>query len=123
MKREEGELLTSQRTAIIYAHKNGISASNLADDFCCARKTIYNTINRFKKHNTVESLPRTGRPQVFGHRARHHLLILARRHPFYSYNQLSASTIGHLSRMLIHRVLKQYNLLKYRTTHKIPISK
>jgi transposase len=62
-RREKAELSPEQRSAIIYAHKSGVSQSNLANDFSCTRKTIYNTLKRFEESQLLESLPRTGRPR------------------------------------------------------------
>ena len=54
---KSGELSVAQRSAIIYAHQAGATQSKLALDFRCSRRTIYNTLKRFKEHNTVKSLP------------------------------------------------------------------
>jgi transposase len=80
-KRQKGELSDSQRLAIVYAHKAGVSQTKLAFDFSCSRKTIHNTIKRFTNHDTVESLPRSGRPKKFSDKTRHFIYLLARRHP------------------------------------------
>ena len=79
---KSGKLSVTQRSAIIYAHQAGATQSKLALDFRYSRRTIYNTLKRFKEHNTVKSLPRTGRPRIFSDRTYHLLFILARRHPF-----------------------------------------
>jgi hypothetical protein len=52
-RRKKAELSPEQRSAIIHAYKNGISQSKLADNFSCTRKTIYNTLKRFKEHKSI----------------------------------------------------------------------
>ena len=120
-RRKKGELTPEQRSAIIYAYKNGISQSKLADNFSCTRKTIYNTLKRFEEHKSIQSLSRTGRPSKLDSRACTFLYLQARRHPFWTYKQLSAATPGHPSRSTIQRVLKQFGLSKRRSKQKIPI--
>lgn len=122
-KRKKGELSPSQRTAILYAHRNGASQTQLALDFGCTRKTIHNTIKRFQNHQTVESLPRSGRPRLFSDRTLHHLFIKARRYPDWTFKQLSACLPGSPSRSLIMKVLKQLGIKNYRSKCKIPIGK
>jgi transposase len=120
-RRKTAELSTEQRSAIIFGHKNGISQSKLANEFECSRRTIYNTLKRFEEYQLFESLPRTGRPPILSSRASTYLYLQARRHPFWTYKQLSAATPGHPSRSTIQRVLKQFGLGKWRSKRKIPI--
>src|SRR3954469_22741131 len=50
-KSKTAQLSTSQRSAIIYAHKNGANVTQvqLANDFGCSRPTIYNTLKRYSE--------------------------------------------------------------------------
>lgn len=56
LRRAKGEIPYDQRLSIIYAYQAGVSQSKLSIDFRCTRKTIFNTIQRFKQHNAIESL-------------------------------------------------------------------
>lgn len=58
----KAELSPEQRAAIVSKHEGGHTPTKLAREFACARSTIYDTLERFKQHNTVKSLPRSGRP-------------------------------------------------------------
>lgn len=82
LRKAKGELSAELRLAILYAYQAGVTQSKLAIDFGCSRKTIFNTIQRFKQHNTLGSLPRSGRPMVFSDRTRHYIYLQPRRHPF-----------------------------------------
>ncbi|KAI2680917.1 transcriptional regulator family: Helix-turn-helix [Penicillium roqueforti] len=87
----------------VVQNQAGATQSKLALDFRCSRRTIYNTLKRFKEHNTVKSLPRTGCPRIFSDRTRHLLFILARRHPFWSYKTLSCAIPGQKGRFQSER--------------------
>lgn len=78
------ELSSEQRAAIIHAHQQGASPSKLAREFGCARSTIYDTLNHFQHHQTTDSLPRSGRPQITTPRASREVHRLARRNPKWS---------------------------------------
>jgi hypothetical protein len=120
---KKGELSLSQRSAIIYSYQSGTTQSKLALDFRCTRKTIYNTIKRFQQHQSLNSRPRTGRLRVFSNRTRYLIYILARRHPFWTYKELSAAIPSHPSRSSIINILRPTGLIKYRTKRKIPIGR
>ncbi|KAJ5751969.1 transcriptional regulator family: Helix-turn-helix and Homeodomain-like HTH [Penicillium odoratum] len=48
-RRKNSELSTEQRSAIIYARQEGVSATKLAQVFKCSRGTIYKTVKRFQE--------------------------------------------------------------------------
>lgn len=115
------QLTAIQRSAIVSAHKNGISQVKLANDFGCSRKTIDNTLKRYHEEDTLENREKAGRTPIISQRASHCLYLQARRHPFWTYKQLSAATPGHPSRSTIQRILKQFGVGKRRSKRKIPI--
>jgi hypothetical protein len=61
-KGQRRELTTAERAAIIYARKPGVPRKQLALDFACSASTTNRTLSRFNTHNTLCSLPRSGRP-------------------------------------------------------------
>ena len=117
------ELSSEQRAAIYSLSKASVSLSKLANDFTCNRKTIVATIKRFKTYQTFDSLPQNGRPKLLSVRGTNHLIILAHRHPFWTYKQLSATLAKNLSRSIIIRILAKVSLLKRLSKKKILISK
>ena len=123
-RRKNGELTPDQRLQIVHAiTRLGAKTSTLAAEFGCTPKTIYNTIKRWRTHNSTESAIRKGRPPKFSARSHNLLYLQARRHPFYTYKQLGASVPGSPSRSTIKRILTRYCLAKRVSKKKIPISK
>ena len=120
---KNAELSPIHRSAIYYAHKNGVSQTKLANDFACSRRTIFTTIKRFQQHRTFDSLPRNGRPLLLSARSSNYLLLQARRHPFWTYKQLGAVLVENPSRSTIKRILSRFGLAKRLSKKKIPISK
>jgi transposase len=118
---KKAQLSTVQRSAIIYAHRNGATQVELANDFGCTRKTIFNTLKRYSEGEKLENREKSGRPALISDRACHHLYLQARRHPFWTYKQLSAATAQHPSRSTIRRILKRFGLGKRRSRQRIPI--
>jgi transposase len=68
-RRPKAELSPEQRIAIVYGKELGRSAISLAEEFGCGRTTIYDTWHRFQSHQTVDLLPRSGRPKLISPRA------------------------------------------------------
>jgi transposase len=46
-RKERGEFLPEDRSAIFHLSEAGISQSKIANKFRCTRKTIYNTLKRY----------------------------------------------------------------------------
>jgi transposase len=115
------QLSPVQRSAIISAHENGATQVQLANDFCCSRRTIYNTLKRYSEAEKLENREKSGRPPILSERACHHLYVQARRHPFWTYKQLSAATASNPSPSTIRRILRRFGLGKRRSRQKIPI--
>ncbi|KAF1936772.1 hypothetical protein EJ02DRAFT_326804, partial [Clathrospora elynae] len=58
------ELSSEMRSAIISKYETRIKVPALVTKFHASRTAIYNTINRWKNHHIVQSLPRSGQPEV-----------------------------------------------------------
>ena len=93
----------------------------LANDFGCSRKTIYDTLKRYYEEDTLQNCENSGRPVIISERVCSHLYLQARRHPFWTYKQLSAATAQHPSPSTIRRILKRFGLGKRRSKQKITI--
>lgn len=106
------QLTTAQRTAIVAAHKEGVSQVKLAAEFGCATQTISNTLKRYRKHQSVENRPKSGRPKVVDERTQRLLCIKARRNPLWTYKQLGDSVLGQPRLATVRRILKASGLQK-----------
>ena len=62
-RRPGAELSETARAGIIAASEAGVSKPEIAAEYRVNRSTVYNTINRWKNHHTLESLPRPGQPE------------------------------------------------------------
>ena len=113
------ELSESTRSAILTAIESGIS-SKVADFFSVSRSTIYNTIKRFQQRQDFKSNFRSGRPQKLTSQA---IYRLVRRSPRLSWKALVASTPYGVSKTTIRRVLRKYNLRKWKSKKRIPLNK
>jgi transposase len=120
-RRRKAELSPEQRTAIISKHESGHTPTKLACEFDCARSTIYDTLERFKQHNTVKSLPRSGRPMKISPRAARQIYQLARRNPNWSYLALRSQLPNPPCKSTIRSILIKYGLRKRRTRKRIPL--
>ena len=57
------ELSETARAGIIAVSEAGVSKLKIAAEYHVNWSTVYNTINRWKNHHTLESLPRPGEPE------------------------------------------------------------
>ena len=69
------QLTAIQRSAIIYAHENSATQVQLANDFGCSRRTIYNTLKRYSEGEKLENREKSGRPPIISERAYSHLYL------------------------------------------------
>jgi transposase len=72
------ELTPEARSGIISKWEAGVMNKDLAAEYGVHRNVIAYTINRWKKHKTVSSLPRSGRPEVTTRREQRSLVRLVR---------------------------------------------
>ena len=59
-RRPGTELLEAARAGIIAALEAGVLKPEIAAEYRVNRSTVYDIINRWKNHHTLESLPRPG---------------------------------------------------------------
>jgi transposase len=109
------ELTPQARTAIIAKLEAGCTHKELAQEFGCSRRTIRNTFNRWKNHNTTQSLPRKGRPEKLNRVEKRALIRAVRSDPKIEYELLQKTThTTHVHRSTIYEVLKKKGLTKHR---------
>jgi len=62
-RRPGAELSEVARAGIIAELEAGVSKLKIAAEYRVNRSTVYDTINQWKNHYTLESLPRPGQPK------------------------------------------------------------
>jgi transposase len=122
-RRPGQELSIAARAAIIGAVAAGASQSAVARAFRVERTAVYRILQRFQSSTTVESKPRTGRPEVLTRREKRFILQLAKRFPRHTTQMLTNSIDGRISRSTVRRVLREQRVRKWRAQKRIPLSK
>jgi transposase len=113
------KLSSATRSSIISKHEAGVTNKDLAAEYGVHRNTISSTIKRWTDHHTLESLPRSGRPEITTRREKRMLVRMARRYPKIKYIMLMEEAgllRGHYtpSRRTITRLLKRAGLTNHR---------
>jgi transposase len=114
-RQPNAELSSAQRAAIISKVEAGVLYKDIAAEFQITTKSIQRTLKRWKTYQTLESLPRSGRPEVVSRREKRVLYRLARREPKIQYGKLMEEAgLLHISKSTCYRRLKDEGLTKYR---------
>jgi transposase len=109
--------------AIIAKYDAGVKVAALKEEFRCGKTAIYDTINRWKNHKMLQSLPRSSRPRVLSRREKRILYRIARKSPKIEYEKLiedagrtTPSNTHNTTpyRSTIYRVLKEKGLVNCR---------
>jgi transposase len=117
------ELSPFARAAIIGAVAAGANQSAVARAFGISRAAVQLTLERFESSTTVESRPRTGRPEVLTRREKRYIIQLAKRCPHLSTQLLTNTVNTRISRSTIRRVLRHHRMRKWRAQKRIPLTK
>ena len=117
------ELTCEERAAIVAARKAGVSRLELAENFQCDVKTISRTTQRFKTHNTLKSLPRSGRPEKPNRQQKRYILQLVKRQPRIAWKALVGSSPVHVHKCTLRRVLGKHYRRKWRAMKRIQLTK
>ncbi|KAK0726141.1 hypothetical protein B0H67DRAFT_660303, partial [Lasiosphaeris hirsuta] len=104
------ELSAFTHTAIIGTVTAGVSQSAVARVFRVDRKVVQRAIQRFESLNTVESRPRTGRPEILARREQRHIIQLAKRNPHLLIYLFTNIVDTRVSRSTLHRVLRNHHM-------------
>ncbi len=86
-----------------------------------ARRAIYSTWNRFQQHQTVNSLPRNGRPSKISPLKERQIYLFARHNHTWSYLTLRTHVPNHPGKSTIQPILRKYSLRKRRARKRIPL--
>ena len=121
-RRPKFDLSPELHSAIISGLESQQSPSVLAKRFHVDRSTIYRTKNRFYSTKSLETGKRAGRPKKLSFSEQRYIYLLARRRkPKMSRNGLIANTDPEVSKSTIRRVLKRFDLRRWKSKKRIPL--
>ena len=106
------ELSSTLRAAILQEIERGTSWRKTTAIFKVSRGAVERTIKRFQIHNSLQSLPRSGKPKKLSVYARRVLIRAARRFPKSTYEALQDDYAPDVSIDTIRRVLRDANMRK-----------
>ena len=114
-RRSGTELSEAARARIITASEARVSKPEIAAEYRVNRLTVYDTINRWKNHHTLESLPRLAQPEKLTRHQKRLLIQIIRRNPRIDYTALKCQVIGvTVSHKTLYRLLKKYHITNWR---------
>ena len=93
-RRPGAELSEVARAGIIAESEAGVSKLEIAAEYRVNRSTVYDTINRWKNHHTLKSLPRPGEPEKLTQYQKRLLIQIVRMHPRIDYAALKCYVAG-----------------------------
>jgi len=102
------ELTSEERAAIVAARKTGVSRLELAKDFQYNIKTITPNCRALQTHNTLKSLPRSGRPEKLNRYQKRYILQLVKRQPRIAWKALVGSSPVHVHKNTLRHVLSKH---------------
>jgi len=114
-RRPRAELSETARAGIIAASEAGVSKLKIAAEYRVNRLTVYDTINRWKNHHTLKSLPRPGEPEKLTRYQKRLLIRIIRMHPRIDYAALKCHAAGvTVTHKTLYRLLKKYHITNWR---------
>ena len=114
-RRPGAELSEVARAGIIAESEAGVSKLEIAAEYRVNRSTVYDTINRWKNHHTLESLPRPGQPEKLTRHQKRLLIRIVRRNPQIDYAALKCQVAGvTVTHKTLYRLLKKYHITNWR---------
>jgi transposase len=114
-RRPGTELSEAARAGIIAASEAGVSKPEIAAEYRVNRSTVYDTINQWKNHHTLESLPRPGQPKKLTRHQKRLLIRIVRRNPRIDYTALKCQVAGvTVTHKTLYRLLKKYYITNWR---------
>src|SRR5512140_1134993 len=115
-RRPNGELSEATRSAIIAAQLSDKTKAQLAYDFDVSRHAITSTLDRWHNHHTLDSLPRSGRPEVLSPRQKRLILRIIRKDPKIKWKSLRNELPFEVTIRTLQSILRhQFNLRKWRS--------
>jgi transposase len=113
-RRPNGELSIATRSAIIARVESGQSKASVAREFEVSERVVYNTINRYKEHGKLESLPRSGRPPTLSRREKRLLFRTVRKSPRLTWYAVKSEIGRPISRRTLYNNLASINIRNWR---------
>jgi transposase len=113
-RRPLSELSTNARAVIISKIEQGVSQRKLAAEFQVSKSCIFNTFQRWKTYNQVESRTRSGRPSIIDDRTKRKIVRTAKSDPKSPYKEFLNNIHHSASKRTITRVLKEEGISKKR---------
>jgi transposase len=111
----DGELSSDARAGIFSAVEHGVPKSQIASQYACDRRTVYNTINRWNNNATTKSLLRSGPPRKHSRAQERMLVRYVRRFPEAAYKDLEDVILGvSFKRRTAYRILKKHGITNWR---------
>lgn len=79
-----------KRKLVVALHEKGFSQRKIANDLKIPRPSIQMIINKYRKYNTIENMPKSGRRKSYTDRELRTLIRLSKANPFFTARQLRA---------------------------------
>ena len=122
-RRAGAELLETIRAGIIAASEAGVSKPKIAAEYRVNRSTVYDTINWWKNHYTLESLPRPGQPEKLTRYQKRLLIWIIRRHPQINYAALKYEVVGvTITRKTLYCLFKKHYITNWRVKKRLKLT-
>ena len=101
------------RAQIIGAHRVSAKQAQICREFGVPKQTVSRTIQQDSIRDTVESLPKSGRPRKLSDRETRLIKRYVNNHPNWTYNKLLSELPFTTSRSTVYRILKEYGIIKW----------
>jgi transposase len=122
-RRPGAELLNIQRARILSAVESGEEKTEIATRYYVSRRVIYNTIDRWNNHHTLDSLLRPGAPKKLNRYQKRLLIRIVRRNPRIDYAALKCQVAGvTVKHKTLYCLLKKYYITNWRAKKRLKLT-
>ena len=111
-----------QRSAILAASSAGMTRAKIARQFAVNAKTVDRTLRRWQEHNTLQSLPKSGRPEKLSDRGKRFFNLMVRRDPRVKWREILGSSDVRVSKNTVRRALQPGYKRKWRAMKRIKLT-
>lgn len=122
-RRHNGELSPYCRAAICCAVACGQSEREVARLFRVSRHAVQRTLESWISHQSFESKPRKGRPEVLTRREKRYIVTLLKRNRSLAKKALVNAIGSRVSYSTIRRCLRAHHMRKWKAMKRIPLTK
>jgi transposase len=116
------EFSETAKAIIVYAVESGRSYRDVAEEAGCSPAAVFNIFQRWKKDQTLDRKPRSGRPKKLTVQQIRYVLLSLKRDRRITYESLVNFLGGQVSRTTIRRVIRIHYGRKWRAMQRIPLS-